>query len=60
MFGLSPGEHRRVKYEDFPAWEYPDDYVTRLGSATADVNAFASEAIRQQQESRGYEEEETR
>jgi esterase/lipase superfamily enzyme len=60
MYGLSPGERGLVKYEDFPVWDFPDDYVTRLRSAIAEVDPAVGEAVRQYEASHGDEEEATR
>lgn len=60
MYGLSPGERGLVKYEDFPVWDFPDDYVTRLRSATAAADQAVGEAIRQYDGSLRDEQEATR
>ena len=54
MYGLSPGERGLVKYENFPVWDFPDDYVTRLRSSIAEVNPAIGEAIRQGSRFRGH------
>jgi hypothetical protein len=38
MYNLSPEERGLVKYEDFPVWDFPEDYVERLRKSLAEVN----------------------
>ena len=47
MYSLSPEERGLVRYEDFPVWDFPEDYVPRLRSALAEVNPALGEAIRE-------------
>jgi hypothetical protein len=47
MYGLSPEERGLVRYEDFPVWNFPKDYVQRLRASLAEVNPAFCEAIRQ-------------
>jgi len=57
MYSLSPEQRGLVKYDDFPVWDFPVDYVARLREAIAEVNPAIGEAIRQQEMSPGDGEE---
>lgn len=47
MYSLSPEQRGLVKYEDFPVWDFPEDYVARLRSAIAKMNPELGKAIRE-------------
>jgi hypothetical protein len=51
MYDLSPEERGLVLRDDFPLWDFPDDYVARLRSSIAQVNPELGEAIRKYEES---------
>ncbi len=57
MYGLSPAQRGLVSYEEFPVWDFPDDYVTRLRASPAEVNPSFGEAIRQNERPPGEAEE---
>ena len=59
MYGLSPGERGLVRYEDFPVWDFPDDYVRKLRAAIAEVSPAIGEAIRNYEDSLGDEQDST-
>ena len=58
MYSLSPEQRGLVRYEDFPVWDFPEDYVTRLRASLAEVNPSFGEAIRQNESPPGETEEE--
>ena len=50
MYNLSPGERGLELYEDYPLWDFPEDYVSRLRSSIAEVNPELGKAIREYEE----------
>ena len=57
MYSLSPEQRGLVRYEDFPVWDFPEDYVARLRSALAEVNPALGKAIREYEASLDVAEE---
>jgi esterase/lipase superfamily enzyme len=57
MYGLSPEQRGLVRYEDFPVWDFPADYVARLRASLAEINPSFGEAIRQNESPPGKAEE---
>ena len=45
MYGLSPEQRGLVRYEDFPVWDFPQDYVARLRTSLAAVNPSFGAAL---------------
>ena len=45
MYSLSPGERGLVRYDEFPVWDFPENYVSRLRKSIAEVNPELDKAI---------------
>ena len=58
MYGLSPEKRGLVRDEDYPVWDFPEDYVTRLRASLAEINPSFGQAIRQNETPPGEAEEE--
>ena len=47
MYNLSPGERGLKLYDEYPLWDFPEDYVARLRSSLAEANPELADAIRE-------------
>ena len=52
MYDLSPEERGLVPYEDFPLWDFPDDYVERLRQSLARANPALGKALEEMEEAK--------